>query len=155
MFFMIDRALAGFLEEGLSIHIGARDGRLRPSGARAAAVSVDADGSHILVYVPDLGASRILPDLEATGHAAVSFGRPTDDRASQVKGIVTAIRQATPDERAIINAQWQGFMRQLETIGIPRDITLGWATWPAVAVRLRVTAVFEQTPGPLAGTPLA
>src|SRR5690606_29079289 len=112
-------------------------------------------GSHLLVYVPDLGASRILPDLEATGQAAVSFGRPTDDRATQVKGIVPSIRQATPGERAIITAQWQGFKRQPETIGIPREITLGWATWPAVVVRLRVTAVFEQTPGPLAGTPLA
>jgi hypothetical protein len=152
---MIDRALAGFLEEGLSIHIGARDVRLQPSGARAAAVTVEPDGSHILVYVPDLGASRILPDLEATGQAAVSFGRPTDDRASQVKGIVTSIRQAAPDERAIIAAQWEGFLERLESIGIPRDITLGWATWPAVVVRLRVTAVFEQTPGPLAGTPLA
>jgi hypothetical protein len=155
MFSMIDRALAGFLEEGLSIHIGARNARLQPSGARAAAVTVDPDGSHILVYLPDLGASRILPDLEATGQAAVSFGRPTDDRASQVKGIVTAIRPASPDERATITAQWQGFMRQLETIGIPREIALGWATWPAVVVRLRVTAVFEQTPGPLAGTPIA
>ena len=151
---MIDRALADFLEGGVSIHIGARDARLQPSGARAAAVTVEPDGRHILVYVPDLGASRILADLEATGQAAVSFGRPADDCARQVKGIVTAIRPASPDERPIITAQWGGFLRQLETIGIPRDITLGWATWPAVVVRLRVTAVFEQTPGPLAGTPL-
>jgi hypothetical protein len=152
---MIDRALADFLEEGLSIHIGARDARLQPSGARAAAVTVEPDGRHILVYVPDLGASRILPDLEATGQAAVSFGRPTDDRARQVKGIVTSIRPASPDERPLITAQWGGLLGQLEAIGIPRDITLGWATWPAVVVRLRVTAIFEQTPGPLAGTPLA
>ena len=68
---------------------------------------------------------------------------------------VMELSNTDPDERPIITAQWQGFMRQLETIGIPRDITLGWATWPAVVVRLRVTAVFEQTPGPLAGTPLA
>lgn len=155
MFSMIDRALAGFLEEGLSIHIGARDARLQPSGARAAAVTVEPDGSHLLVYVPDLGASRILPDLESNGQAAVGFGRPTDDRACQVKGMVTAIRKATPDERPIITAQWQGFMRQLELVGIPPDLALGWANWPALVVRLKVTAVFEQTPGPLAGTPIA
>jgi len=155
MFSMIDRALAGFLEEGLSLHIGARDARLQPSGARAAAVAVEPDGSHMVVYVPDLGASRILPDLEANGQAAISFGRPTDDRACQVKGTVTAIRKATQDERRIITAQWQGFMRQLELVGIPSDIALGWANWPAIAIRIRVTAVFEQTPGPLAGTPLA
>lgn len=155
MFSMIDRALAGFLEGGLSIHIGARDARLQPSGARAAAVTVESDGSHLLVYVPDLGASRILPDLESNGQAAISFGRPTDDRACQVKGTVTAIRKATPDERPVITAQWQGFMRQLELVGIPPDLALGWANWPAIVVRLKVTAVFEQTPGPLAGTPIA
>jgi hypothetical protein len=152
---MIDRVLASFLEEGLSIHIGARDTRLQPSGARAAAVSVEPDGRHILAYVPDLGASRILPDLESNGQAAVSFGRPTDDRACQVKGTVTDIRKATPDERGLITSQWQGFMRQLELVGIPPDLALGWANWPAIAIRIKVTAVFEQTPGPLAGTRLA
>jgi hypothetical protein len=152
---MIDRALASFLEEGLSIHVGARDARLQPSGTRAAAVTVEPDGTHLVVHVPDLGASRILPDLEANGQAAVSFGRPTDDRACQVKGVVTDIRKATADERAVITAQWLGFMRQLELVGIPPDLALGWATWPAVAIRIRITAVFEQTPGPLAGTRLA
>jgi len=152
---MIDGALASFLEEGLSIHIGARDSRLQPSGARAAAVMVASDGREMVVYVPDLAASRILPDLEANGQVAVSFGRPVDDRACQVKGVVTSIRKAEPAERAVITAQWQGFMRQLELIGIPSDLALGWANWPAVAVRIRVTAVFEQTPGPLAGTPIA
>jgi hypothetical protein len=152
---MIDEALARFLSEGLSIHIGTRDGRLRPSGARASAVTVDPDGRHILVYVPELATTRILPDLESNAQMAVSVGRPVDDRACQVKGLVTAIRPATPDERPIVRAQWQAFMRQLEAIGIPGDFTLGWTPWPAIAVRLRVTAVFEQTPGPQAGTPIA
>lgn len=152
---MIDRGLAAFLEEGLSIHVGARDARLQPSGARAAAVAVEPGGTHVVVYVPDLGASRILPDLESNGQAAVSFARPTDDRACQVKGTVTDSRPATPGERAIITGQWQGFMRQLELVGIPADLALGWANWPAVAIRLEVTAVFEQTPGAHAGTRLA
>jgi len=152
---MIDQALAGFLEEGLSMHIGSRDARLQPSGARAAAVTVEPGGTHVVVYVPDLGASRILPDLESNGQAAVSFARPTDDRACQVKGTVTDIRPATPRERAIITGQWQGFMQQLERIGIPADLALGWANWPAVAIRIKVTAVFEQTPGAHAGTRLA
>jgi hypothetical protein len=151
---MIDRQLASFLEEGLSIHIGARNARLQASGARAAAVKIEPDGLHAVVYVPDLGASRILPDLEANGQAAVGFARPSDDRACQFKGTVTEIRKATADERAVVAAQWQGFMRQLELIGIPSDLALGWASWPAVAVRVKVTSVFEQTPGPLAGTPL-
>ena len=152
---MIDRQLARFLEEGLSIHIGTRNAHLHPSGSRAAAVSIDPDGLHATVFVPDLGATRILPDLESNGQAAVSVGRPVDDRACQFKGMVTSIRNAGPDERDLVDRQWQGFMRQLELIGIPADRALGWARWPAVAITLRVTSVFEQTPGPLAGTPLS
>jgi hypothetical protein len=48
---MIDRQLASFMEEGLGIHIGTRDERLQPAGARAAAVKVDGDGTHLVVYV--------------------------------------------------------------------------------------------------------
>lgn len=151
---MIDAALAGFLREGLSFHLGARNARLEPSGARAAAIRVDADGRHVVVFVPDLGATRVLPDLESNGQVALSYARASDDRAGQLKGIVTDIRPAETDDQPLVVAQWQAFMRELELVGIPRDFALGWATWPAFAVRIRVTAVFEQTPGPNAGTPI-
>ena len=152
---MIDVALRGFLEEGLSIHLGTCNARLEPSGGRAAAVKVDADGRHIVVYVPEVAIARLLPDLEEHGQAAINFGRPEDDRACQVKGVVVGIRPATDDEDAIVAAQWDGFMRQLETIGISRAVAAGWARWPARAVRVRVTAVFEQTPKPGTGYAIA
>lgn len=151
---MIAPQLAGFLEEGLSVHIGTRDAGLQPAGARAAAVRVEPDGQHLVVYVPEAAASRLLPNLESSGQAAVSVGRPVDDRACQVKGTVVALWPATPDERAFVEAQWDGFMRQMESIGIPRAVAHGWSMWPAVAVRLKVTAVFEQTPRPGTGNPI-
>lgn len=149
---MIDPQLASFLEEGLSIHIGTRDASLRPEGARAAAVKVDPDGMHLVTYVPEVAFSRLRPQLESNGYAAVGFGRPVDDRACQVKGSVVGIRPATEDERELVARQWEGFMRQLEMIGIARAVAAGWASWPAVAVTVKVTSVFEQTPGPQAGT---
>ena len=152
---MIDRDLARFLEEGLSLHAGARNARLEPSGIRACAVKIDADGQHLELYVPEPAAARFLPDVESNGQVAISFGRPQDDRACQVKGTVLGVRPARDDERAIVEAQWDGFMRQLEIIGIPRAMAGGWASWPAVALRVKVTAVFEQTPGPQAGAPIA
>jgi hypothetical protein len=94
---------------------------------------------------------RILGDLEDNGQAAVSIGRPVDDKACQVKGTFLAARDASDDERPLIAAQWDGFLASLEQIGIPRAATRAWITWPAVAIRLRVNAVFDQTPGPGAG----
>jgi hypothetical protein len=151
---MIDALLAAFLQEGVGIHIGTRDEALRPNGARAIAVQVEDGGAYLVVYVSAVAAVRLMADLESNGQAAVSFGRPTDDRACQVKGTFVDARAAAEPERPRVTAQWDGFLSSLEQIGIPRAATGAWVTWPAVAIRLRATAVFDQTPGPGAGAPL-
>src|SRR5262249_31602996 len=142
---MIDKALAAFLQEGLGIHIGTRNGSLEPNGARAVAATVEEDGAHLVVYVTDLAAPRVLPDLESNGQAAARLGRPRDERACQVKGVFRGVRAAQDAERAIVQAQWDGYRASLEQIGIPRIATTTWSNWPAVAIRLQVTAVFNQT----------
>lgn len=148
---MIDGSLAEFLQQGLGIHVGTRDTRDEPHGARALALTVDADGVRLTVYLATVAATRLLADLESNGQIAVSLGRPVDDRACQVKGVVTTIRAARAEERAVVLAQFEGFRDQLDAIGIPRVLTQRWATWPAMAIEFRATAVFEQTPGPGAG----
>ena len=152
---MLDRTLAAFLQEGLGIHIGTCNERLEPSGARALAVTVDEDGTHLDVFVAEAAAARLLPDLEVNGQTAVSFGRPVDDRACQVKGVLVSVRPAEPHEREPIRTQFEAFLSNLERIGIPRAGAANWPRWPAIAIRLKATAVFEQTPGPAAGTPLS
>lgn len=152
---MIDTQLAAFLEEGVGIHIGTRSAALQPNGTRALAAKVDNGGSELVVYVARVAAERILSDLKDNGQAAVSFGRPVDDRACQVKGALIDLRDATDSERPLVATQWNGFLGNLEKIGIPRPATQGWITWPAVAVRIRVNAIFNQTPGPGAGAPIA
>lgn len=151
---VIDAELARFLEDGVGIHLGTRDERLQPLGARAAAVKVDDDGSHFVVFIAETAAARLLPHLRANGRAAVVFGRPTDERACQVKGTFESLRPASPDERTFVAAQFEGYRTKLEAIGIPRALSAAWLTWPAVAIRLEATAVFEQTPGGTAGTQL-
>jgi hypothetical protein len=152
---MIDRDLAAFLQEGLGIHIGTRNQRLEPSGARALAVKVEEDGLHFVVFLAKVAAARILPDLQASGFAAVTIGRPVDERACQVKGAFVSSRAAKASERQEIVAQFEGFRDQLQAIGIPREGSSQWVTWPAVAIRLKVTAVFNQTPGADAGKQIA
>jgi hypothetical protein len=151
---MIDDELAGFLEEGLGIHLGTRNAQLQPNGARVVAVKVDDDRVHVVAYVVKSAAKRLLPDLESNGQAALVFGRPVDDRACQLKGQFVNARSASARDRLFIEAQWNAFLAQLEKIGIPRVAEAGWTTWPAVAIRLRATALFNQTPGPDAGAPL-
>jgi hypothetical protein len=132
---MIDSALAEFLEEGLGIYVGTRNAAL--------------------VYVAEIAAPRLLPDLESNSYIAVSVGRPKDDRACQLKGLFAGVRRAEDAERDRVIEQWERFRSALEYIGIARPISSAWVAWPALAIRFKVTAIFEQTPGPSAGTPVA
>ena len=152
---MIDEQLAAFLHDGVGIHVGTRNQDLEPNGARAISLKVEDGGSMIVVFMADVAARRVLPDLKANGQAAVVVARPTDERACQVKGTFVRTRRLTPVERVEAVAQWNAFLDNLEYIGIPRVSAQTWATAPDIAIALRVTAIFEQTPGPDAGKTLA
>ena len=114
---MLNRELAAFLQEGLGIHIGTCNDRLEPNGARGLAVAVDDDGMHLEVFLTEVAAARLMPDLKVNGKIAVSFGRPVDDRACQVKGDLVSVRAAEPGERHAISSQFDGFLAGLERTG--------------------------------------
>lgn len=151
---MIDRQLASFLESGLAIHVGTRDAQLQPWGARASAARVEDDGLHVLVFLPTLATPRLIANLEANGQVAVVFCRPNDDRCCQVKGILVQARPAASEDESFVATQWTALGQRLQDIGIPAAGISGWQVWPATAIRLKLTALFDATPGPHAGAPL-
>lgn len=152
---MIDQQLRAFAHDGVGIHIGTRNQQFEPNGARAISVRVDEDGKHLVVYISAVGAKRILPDLEANGMAAVVLARPRDERACQIKGTFVSARPVDDAERVTALAQWNAFLESLEFIGIPAQAAATWINVADVAIHLKVTAIFEQTPGPQAGHALA
>jgi hypothetical protein len=151
---VIDREFAAFLEEGIAIQLGTRNERLEPNGVRVVAVAVDEDGTHLTAYVTEPSAARVLPDLETNGQAALVFARPPDERACQVKGVFAGARPATAAEKRAVLDQADRWLARLESIGFPRAAWEHWDSWPCVAIRVRVTALFNQTPGPNAGAAL-
>jgi hypothetical protein len=72
-----------------------------------------------------------------------------------VKGVFVGVRDALEDERERVGAHWERYLANLEEIGIARGGSNEWATWPCSAIRLRVTAVFEQSPRPGTGGRIA
>ena len=150
---MIDAELARFLGEGLGIRH--RDPRQAPPTQRR---SCHGDQSRERGHAR----ARVRATSRRTTSAARSFeraaprclARPIDDRACQIKGVFAGARPATAEEEPFVIAQWERFLTSLEQIGISRAGLAGWSIWPSVAVRIRVTALFDQTPGPDAGAPL-
>jgi len=151
---MIDPQLASFLQEGIFIDIATRTARLEPNGARAVAAAVEADGAELIVFLPEVSAKGVLPDLESNGQIAVGFARPPDERACQIKGTFSGTREATEHDRALVEAQRSRWLNRLTTIGMEKAFFEHWPSWPCVAIRVRVQAIFNQTPGPGTGAPL-
>lgn len=151
---LMNDEFAAFLESGLSIVVGVRDDALRPDGARAWALKVHEDRAHVTTYLLSKAAPALLEILRSHPEIAMAIDRPTDARACQVKGVFVASRRARVAERSEVERQVEGFLTHLEALGIPRALTGGWEFWPCVAIDLRITEIFEQTPGPGAGEPM-
>jgi|SRR6478609_697137 len=150
---MLDKSLTEFLEQGLAIHMGTRNAQMEPNGCRVTAVRVEEQGQHLVAFIPKAATADVLDDLKSNGQAAVSMARPADDRAVQVKGQFLSLRDADESEEAFVMDQWRGFLGQLDAIGLAGTAaTTTWSVWPCVAVTIRVTQIFSQTPGPEAGS---
>jgi hypothetical protein len=120
------------------------------------AVRVEAQGQHLVAFIPTAASPAVLEDLRTNGQAAVSLARPTDDRAVQVKGEFVSVRDADESDGAFVLGQWQSLLAELDKIGLAQlTSTSTWLMWPCVAVTLRVTTVYSQTPGPEAGAVLS
>lgn len=150
----ISDELAEFLSSGLSIVVATRDAALQPDGVAACAARVHEDRGCLTVWCYEEAAAEMLRNLRQHPEIAVDFDLPTSHRACQVKGLCTGSRPAREDERAEVERQLEAFGADLQKIGIPAAAFAGWKSWPCTALEIRVTELFEQTPGPGAGEPL-
>lgn len=148
---MIHPELADYLQSGISILLGTRDAGLVPACARGVGVRVEPGGAEVTLFVPRATGANIVANLEDNGRLAVTFSRPVDHRSIQLKGRVVAIRDATEEERREVEAYRLAYAATLGYIGLPPRLTARVRNWPCHAVRLRVEALFQQTPGPGAG----
>ena len=151
---MVTPELAEFLTRHIDIHIGTRDAQLRPHSVRGVAIRSVDDG-HVLVFMPAIGADAVVADLTDNGQVAIFVGRPPDHRSYQIKGVFAGSRPAAPGEQPFVEEHWNSFLDSMDMIGIKRPTMDHWPIWPAIAVTVRVTAVFSQTPGPGAGASVA
>jgi hypothetical protein len=95
-----------------------------------------------------------IANVATTRRLAVVTTHPIDHCATQLKGIVENTRPAREDEEPFVREHLGSFTGVLNTIGYPPRVTKAVVYWPAVAVEMRVEEIYEQSPGPKAGTRL-
>jgi hypothetical protein len=152
---LIGAELQEFLESGISVLVGSRDRLLVPEAIRGFGLRVEAGGHELVVFVPDAWGARTLANLRDNGRIAVGTARPADHRSVQLKGSVLEIRPGGDEDRAALERYREQLVGHFGEIGFPPRILHRLNVWPCHAVRFAVEALFEQTPGPRAGAPLA
>jgi len=142
------------LDNDVSILIGSVDAAGEPSCCRALALTSIDDLATLTVYVPEATSRDAIASLAATRRIAVVATHPISHYSIQLKGVARDTRIARPDEEPIVRHGFGGFADVLNTIGVPRRVTKAVTLWPALAIEVDVQEIYDQTPGPKAGTRL-
>jgi hypothetical protein len=143
------------VEGGRSVFVGTSDADGVPSCCRGIAVTTKDDFETVTVYVPAATAQETMANLATTRRMAVCCSEPLSHRTIQIKGVTRGVKLAPPGDEMMVRQRWQEFEEVLDAIGLPRRVTHRIAHWPAFAIEMSVEQIFEQTPGPKAGVPLA
>ena len=148
--------LLAFCDSGVSVLVGSANQRLVPTVMRAIAVRVEKDCEHVRLYLADATSARTLADLRENPRIAITVSKVTTYRTVQLKGEVLSITaEAEPGAAEYVDRARQAFAADLERIGMPGRHTRRLALLPFHEVRIRVGALFLQTPGPGAGKSMA
>jgi len=151
---LIPEEIIAFLATGPALMLGTADAGLVPATARVMGTHASPDRTRLTVYVPAVQADESLANLRANPRLALVAGRPSDYRALQIKGVFESARPSDDDDRARQQRYHDAFAEQLRTVYVPAPVTIRLGFWPSVAITMRPTEIFSQTPGVEAGRPL-
>lgn len=152
---MLPPELVDLLESGPSMLVATRDAERMPECTRAVGVRLHDDRARATLFLPRSVGARAAANLAIEPRLALTVSRPYDHRTYQIKGRTTAVRDATEEEREIVEGYRAALAVSLDVVGIPRRMTKRISMWPAYAIDLEITDVFDQTPGPGAGARLS
>lgn len=136
----------------MSYLVGSVSSEGQPSCCRAAALVGNEDFSAITVYLSVNTAQQTIANVATSRRIAVAATHPIDHGSVQLKGTVRAVRVARSEEAALVDSYLNGFADNVEKVGFPRAMICSISHWPAFAIEVDVQEIFDQTPGPRAGS---
>lgn len=152
---MSSETLQHFMSGGVSVIVGTADADGIPSCCRGIAVLTRDDFATITVYVPAATAQETIANVATTRRVAVSCTHPLSHESVQIKGVSHGVRLAPPADETFVRTRLDELADVLAEVGLPRRLTNSIAHWPAFAIDISVEQVFDQTPGPKAGSAIA
>lgn len=151
---MLNNDLKDFIQEVVAIMVASRDERMVAHGTRAYGAVVNSSCDEITFYVNAIAFKNMHPHLLDNQELALAFGRPTDYRAIQVKGIYLSHRPADARDQLIIERYLNQFAEIVEKLGGDAKPYRELPALPAMAINMKIKSVFSQTPGSSTGESL-
>jgi len=152
--------LQALIERVSSVMVGTRDSELVPELVRAWGPRISRDRKHASLCVAMAAGVKTLANLRDNARVAVTFALPANSSAIQVWGRCIGTGRPDRDDLTAVQQHRDTFAQVSKGLGIPPPfIEALWqrelAGSPGM-VRIRFVAVqiFNQTPGPGAGSPL-
>ena len=142
------------LEPGMSVIVGSVDGQGIPACCRAVALRSSDGLATVTVFVPMATSRETMANVASTRRLAVVSTQPIEHCATQLKGVAESTRVAREDELPFVRQHLGSFAAVLNSLGYPPRVTNAVVHWPAFAIEMRVEEIYEQSPGPKAGTRL-
>lgn len=148
---------AAFVTSGIAIDIAARDADLTPRFGVGCGCRVDTAAGRVTVFTHRQQSRHVLAALARIPAIAVTFGRPSDHRSLQLKGLDARIESLAPGDVARMEAYVEAFAADMARFGAPRVLAVGYINLEpeaCVAISFAPRAAFDQSPGPAAGAAL-
>jgi len=147
------------VSEGPVVVVGTCDAARVPDVSRGWGFRVSPAANGIDVCVYDASAGRALANLTEHAYAAVTVTSPTTYRSFQVKGRALVSDCDNHDAERVADHQ-RRFVEAVASIGLQADLAVRFfeqernASSTMKRIHIELEALFDQTPGPGAGTRL-
>ena len=155
-FTVFDPALVTFLESGCSTIVGTVGPDGEPHASRGWGISVGGGDETTVRLVVDAADTVGLRHLADRGAIALTGGDVRTLHSVQLKGRSLGVEPATDADRARARRYCDEFFADIaQTDGTERDLLERLVPADYAVCLVAVDEVFDQTPGPGAGAPLA
>jgi hypothetical protein len=149
----IDEELKSFLQPGpFSVIVASCDSALTPETCRAWGLVVNVEHEAIDLCVGRAPARRMIETLGNNDALAVRISNVTTYQAIQLKGRCIDIGEPGKDDRIRVRVHGDAFVAGLRLVGISEQAARGMLVSDVVRLRFVPDVLFDQTPGPQAGT---
>lgn len=124
-----------------------RDAQRVPDVVRLMGVRVEPDRRHVVGYVSQADGAALIDNLHATPQLTLLTALVHTYESYQFKGVYAGQWACSAEEVAYQRTYVEGFARAAIPYNLPTEkIAQAFFRQPALAVRMRIEEIYEQTP---------